>query len=111
MSVDLGGGRITNKKKHIGDGEFRQQKGKQEDDFERVTRTLISAPFRRPKRSLAAAMSRHGVAFFSQAEDGIRDATVTGVQTCALPIWTTYPRSQAGAKPETPSRPTSASTA
>src|SRR5207245_7949683 len=22
-----------------------------------------------------------------QAEDGIRDATVTGVQTCALPIW------------------------
>src|SRR5207245_6562024 len=24
--------------------------------------------------------------FFFQAEDGIRDATVTGVQTCALPI-------------------------
>src|SRR5256886_3330409 len=24
--------------------------------------------------------------FFSQAEDGIRDLTVTGVQTCALPI-------------------------
>src|SRR6266542_7169977 len=24
--------------------------------------------------------------FFVQAEDGIRDATVTGVQTCALPI-------------------------
>src|SRR3989337_3591748 len=24
---------------------------------------------------------------FFQAEDGIRDATVTGVQTCALPIW------------------------
>src|SRR3989337_3088270 len=24
--------------------------------------------------------------FFCQAEDGIRDATVTGVQTCALPI-------------------------
>src|SRR5207245_7166265 len=24
--------------------------------------------------------------FFIQAEDGIRDATVTGVQTCALPI-------------------------
>src|SRR2546430_3363727 len=28
--------------------------------------------------------------FFFQAEDGIRDLTVTGVQTCALPI---YPRS------------------
>src|SRR5437867_3312590 len=26
------------------------------------------------------------VAFFFQAEDGIRDRTVTGVQTCALPI-------------------------
>src|SRR5437867_12052711 len=26
------------------------------------------------------------VVFFFQAEDGIRDRTVTGVQTCALPI-------------------------
>src|SRR2546430_4443126 len=26
--------------------------------------------------------------FFFQAEDGIRDLTVTGVQTCALPILT-----------------------
>src|SRR5689334_23913627 len=25
--------------------------------------------------------------FFFQAEDGIRDGTVTGVQTCALPIF------------------------
>src|SRR5439155_12672822 len=25
--------------------------------------------------------------FFFQAEDGIRDGHVTGVQTCALPIW------------------------
>src|SRR6266478_701000 len=31
--------------------------------------------------------------FFFQAEDGIRDLTVTGVQTCALPIyaWTADP--------------------
>src|SRR2546430_13076763 len=31
--------------------------------------------------------------FFFQAEDGIRDLTVTGVQTCALPIFdaTRYP--------------------
>src|SRR2546430_11202879 len=28
----------------------------------------------------------HLPAFFFQAEDGIRDLTVTGVQTCALPI-------------------------
>src|SRR5690606_39863158 len=33
--------------------------------------------------------------FFFQAEDGIRDFHVTGVQTCALPIWT----------PSRPSRP------
>src|SRR2546430_10946312 len=34
--------------------------------------------------------------FFFQAEDGIRDLTVTGVQTCALPILTIQP----GADPE-----------
>src|SRR5437868_5400636 len=28
--------------------------------------------------------------FFFQAEDGIRDRNVTGVQTCALPIYTVY---------------------
>src|SRR3970040_1921643 len=28
---------------------------------------------------------------FSQAEDGIRDTSVTGVQTCALPIFTSCP--------------------
>src|SRR5256885_5464398 len=28
--------------------------------------------------------------FFFQAEDGIRDYKVTGVQTCALPIWSVY---------------------
>src|SRR5438874_9318235 len=28
--------------------------------------------------------------FFFQAEDGIRDLYVTGVQTCALPIWSPY---------------------
>src|SRR5690606_39513504 len=27
------------------------------------------------------------IIFFFQAEDGIRDFHVTGVQTCALPIW------------------------
>ena len=28
--------------------------------------------------------------FFFQAEDGIRDDLVTGVQTCALPIWRSF---------------------
>src|SRR5579859_2207652 len=32
--------------------------------------------------------------FFFQAEDGIRDLTVTGVQTCALPICSIRPRSR-----------------
>src|SRR6266536_4712158 len=31
--------------------------------------------------------------FFFQAEDGIRDPLVTGVQTCALPIWLSAGRS------------------
>src|SRR3989440_9084696 len=33
--------------------------------------------------------------FFFQAEDGIRDLIVTGVQTCALPIHTSELQSQA----------------
>src|SRR5205823_6896651 len=34
--------------------------------------------------------------FFFQAEDGIRDKLVTGVQTCALPISTPLHRARAG---------------
>src|SRR2546430_17641099 len=34
--------------------------------------------------------------FFFQAEDGIRDLTVTGVQTCALPIYASTARLLAG---------------
>src|SRR5205823_5813997 len=33
--------------------------------------------------------------FFFQAEDGIRDKLVTGVQTCALPIWSAFTSSAA----------------
>src|SRR2546425_8739293 len=35
--------------------------------------------------------------FFFQAEDGIRDKLVTGVQTCALPIYPVLLREQTGA--------------
>src|SRR2546430_4117975 len=35
--------------------------------------------------SRASSLDR--LVFFFQAEDGIRDLTVTGVQTCALPIY------------------------
>src|SRR2546430_7466657 len=37
---------------------------------------------------MASLRASHvSVIFFFQAEDGIRDLTVTGVQTCALPIF------------------------
>src|SRR5205085_7996380 len=39
-----------------------------------------------------------GMFFFFQAEDGIRDLTVTGVQTCALPILLGPPAAPAGAE-------------
>src|SRR5436190_511973 len=36
------------------------------------------------------ALGGHFLVFFFQAEDGIRDHCVTGVQTCALPILARY---------------------
>src|SRR5882762_10602144 len=44
--------------------------------------------------------SRCAFFFFFQAEDGIRDSSVTGVQTCALPIFT--PDSQNTGAPRPP---------
>src|SRR5689334_23919478 len=46
----------------------------------------------RPVLGKALTISGNGggatkTCFFFQAEDGIRDGTVTGVQTCALPIF------------------------
>src|SRR5438094_10623412 len=38
--------------------------------------------------------------FFFQAEDGIRDRTVTGVQTCALPISTGAVRGRPAPRPD-----------
>src|SRR2546429_3888337 len=39
-------------------------------------------------RADSSARSLRSSCFFFQAEDGIRDVAVTGVQTCALPIFT-----------------------
>src|SRR2546430_12972961 len=48
--------------------------------------TLVASKF--SFRSYSRGMhSECYVFFFFQAEDGIRDLTVTGVQTCALPIY------------------------
>src|SRR2546430_7878597 len=47
-------------------------------------------------------MQIHGIFFFFQAEDGIRDLTVTGVQTCALPIYIAINATPAGLKESDP---------
>src|SRR6476469_5653560 len=58
---------------------------------------LLSAAFRAMAKALTLAVEEavlflevatweFGKLFFCQAEDGIRDTSVTGVQTCALPI-------------------------
>src|SRR3712207_6983509 len=45
------------------------------------------------------SITRLTVLFFFQAEDGIRDIGVTGVQTCALPIYVlTYSDARANLK-------------
>src|SRR5438093_12447559 len=43
-------------------------------------------------------VGRFLVFFFFQAEDGIRDWSVTGVQTCALPISSARPRGTGGTR-------------
>src|SRR6266498_3450550 len=59
----------------------------------------VSGACRAGKRTALALRNT----FFFQAEDGIRDADVTGVQTCALPIsselrtsWTKLARAASG---------------
>src|SRR6266568_1453927 len=47
--------------------------------------------YRRACSSASAAGPEMVSAFFFQAEDGIRGGTVTGVQTCALPIYLGVP--------------------
>src|SRR5690625_7192099 len=45
---------------------------------------------------MAGALRRWTDLFFFQAEDGIRDGHVTGVQTCALPICGLRPQTTDG---------------
>src|SRR6266542_473369 len=63
----------------------------QEDDITLVTLQRADGPGAGGERVLArfevhSATGNERYVFVFQAEDGIRDATVTGVQTCALPI-------------------------
>src|SRR5256885_8056725 len=59
--------------------------------MERVAATLLALTWkdtrREPDRSDDQGVGNLAVCFFFQAEDGIRDYKVTGVQTCALPIF------------------------
>src|SRR5438876_4412130 len=49
----------------------------------RITRTIVEMQ----RQSYDEGGGSHvAIGFFFQAEDGIRDGRVTGVQTCALPI-------------------------
>src|SRR2546430_1294607 len=53
------------------------------DYFRDIGRMVLAAEGRKANDSHADCYQYF---FFFQAEDGIRDLTVTGVQTCALPI-------------------------
>src|SRR5437016_9684767 len=69
----------------------------------------MRGPLPRRARERWLAWRCAGASFFFQAEDGIRDWSVTGVQTCALPIWPlngrglrrTRGRDEAGARAST----------
>src|SRR5256884_922036 len=58
-----------------------------------MSKGSCAQPSRRKARCFASGDQRgqtehsFAVIFFFQAEDGIRDVAVTGVQTCALPIY------------------------
>src|SRR5256885_9758516 len=58
-------------------------------------RRVRSSPRRRDSRSAARSC-------FFQAEDGIRDYKVTGVQTCALPILSSIADAYVGSSPRVP---------
>src|SRR6266496_5220325 len=60
--------------------------------FEYVAEAIVAhelidrgVPCEEIRQTIENTREKHGI-FFFQAEDGIRDLYVTGVQTCALPI-------------------------
>src|SRR5688572_155491 len=57
-------------------------------DSAQIRLVLTAHPTEARRRTIIAKLARifDVLLFFFQAEDGIRDLTVTGVQTCALPI-------------------------
>src|SRR5256885_4403367 len=57
---------------------------------------MSQVPVRSVRRALSYCEDFGMIVFFFQAEDGIRDYKVTGVQTCALPIYTLTPMTCSG---------------
>src|SRR5438309_395442 len=64
-----------------------------------------ATPFNQILKQNAKREMRLRLGFFFQAEDGIRDGTVTGVQTCALPICSATPRGPRARHRTRPRRP------
>src|ERR1017187_10244473 len=82
MGRSFGDGRALLKK------EVTAAEGRRTPNRRRVSRCHPICAKRRGLRQSSGASPPTFFCFF-QAEDGIRDTSVTGVQTCALPI---YPR-------------------
>src|SRR5256885_5482835 len=52
-----------------------------------MSETLAEIPIQQKAILVSQCATKKHIFFFFQAEDGIRDYKVTGVQTCALPIF------------------------
>src|SRR6202521_2811944 len=61
---------------------LRIRRGGQHERYARPSRCKEKSAYDRPR-----SVDLGELLFLSQAEDGIRDSEVTGVQTCALPIY------------------------
>src|SRR6266511_1215252 len=68
------------------------------------SRHLRKARWKFPWKRTAGFADSISLHFFFQAEDGIRAFHVTGVQTCALPIYSPFDRDAALAEPRLPGR-------
>src|SRR5256885_12232601 len=67
-------------------GKSAADKGKDNRDYLAAAFPELNAGERAGADASSTGMVDAGFDFFFQAEDGIRDYKVTGVQTCALPI-------------------------
>src|SRR5829696_1356544 len=76
------------KKKDVRISEPGRNEGRRSGNWRAGTRDIWYAhvPLTHPFRSLIPLRSLLAFFFFFQAQAGIRDWSVTGVQTCALPI-------------------------